>query len=84
MLSTCLPAMEKHPNNLDDSDQAEAQEEGKAEHVQLQVRPIDLHGGRLPDHLGGDEGDVVEHPVLSSKVRTKVGHPGPLQEDAGL
>ena len=71
MLFTCLPAMEKHSNNLDDSDQAKAKEEGKAEHVQLQVAPVDPHGGPLPDHFGGDEGDVVEHPVLPGKVQTK-------------
>ena len=49
--ATCLPAMEKHANDLDNGDEAEAQEEGKAEHVELQVRPVDPHCGRLAHHL---------------------------------
>ena len=52
---TCLPTMEKHPNNLDDSDETEAQEESETEHVKLHVGPVDPHEGRLPDHLRGDE-----------------------------
>ena len=52
MTPTCLPAVEEHADDLDDSDEAEAGEEGEAEHVQLLVRPVDLHRGVLPHHLG--------------------------------
>ena len=48
---TCLPAVEEHADDLDDSNEAEAGEEGEAEHVQLHVRPVDLHRGVLPHHL---------------------------------
>ena len=70
--------MEKHANNLDDCDKAEAQEECEAEHVKLHVGAVDDHGGGLPHHLGGGEGDVVEDPILAGGVPTKVGYPGPL------
>ena len=51
-MPTCLPAVEEHADDLDDSDETEAGEEGEAEHVQLLVRPVDLHRGVLPHHLG--------------------------------
>ena len=51
LMPTCLPAVEEHADDLDDSYEAEAGEEGEAEHVQLLVRPVDLHRGVLSHHL---------------------------------
>ena len=44
--------MEEHADDLDDSNETEAGEKGEAEHVQLLVRPVDLHRGVLPHNLG--------------------------------
>ena len=86
-MPTCLPAVEEHADDLDDSDETEAGEEREAEHVQLLVRPVDLHRGVLShhlgdddvddddfhaSHLGGDVGDGVVDTVLASGVPAKV------------
>ena len=67
-MPTCLPAVEEHADDLDDSDETEAQEEGETEHVELHVGPVDPHEGPLSDHLGGGEFEGVIDPVLSCCV----------------